>query len=86
MSIGIMDLFEIFSRRFDSLIVESGKTAESIARALSITPQSVSELRKGSTKPKLITAYKIADYFGISIDYLVGRTNEADRKGYVNDV
>ena len=48
-------------------------TQESLADRLNISPQSISKWENGGT-PDIDMIPLIADYFGVSIDYLFGNT------------
>lgn len=53
-------------------------TQKEIAAHLHITRTAYSYYESGFRKPTLETLQKVADYFQVSLDYLYGRTNEAD--------
>jgi repressor LexA len=59
--------FEIFSK----LCQDFGKSANAVAKELRIASGTVSEWKKGRV-PQNATLLKIADYFGVSVDYLLG--------------
>lgn len=62
--------FEIFGK----LCAEVGKSPNKIAKELSISSGAVSEWKKGRI-PQNATLLKLAQYFGVSVDYLLGKTN-----------
>ena len=41
---------------------------EDIAKKLQVTRQTISGIEKGKYNPSLVLAYKIANYFGVSIE------------------
>ncbi len=49
---------------------KKGVTQEQMATALNISPQAVSKWETGASQPDVQTLPLIADYFGVSIDYL----------------
>lgn len=51
-----------------------GSTQEELAKFLGVAPQTVYKYEKNINEPDLETTSKIADYFGISVDELLGRT------------
>lgn len=67
--------FSIFSRRLLSLILGSFKNLNVIAEEMGITRQSLAQYRDGNNIPDALTLAKIADYFDVSADYLLGRTD-----------
>lgn len=67
--------FSIFSQRLSSLIFSSYKNLNVIAEEMGITRQSLAQYRDGNNIPDALTLAKIADYFNVSADYLLGRTD-----------
>lgn len=60
----------ITERIFD-LLAKSGKTQTDIARLLNVRPTTVSEWRKGKYAPSVANCVALADFFGVSLDYLI---------------
>ena len=50
-----------------------------LARILGVDAARVSEWERGVYEPRLDVLYKLADIYGVSLDYLCGRTNTAKR-------
>ena len=69
---------ENFSERLKELRKFKEKTQREISISLGITERNYQSYEAGGHKPNLGTAIAIADLFGVSLDYLVGRSN--DRK------
>ena len=44
-----------------------------VAKVVGVTQQCISEWENGKTEPTLSYLWKIADYFDISVDELIGR-------------
>jgi len=65
----------VFSSQLQKLRKEQGVTQESLAVHLGVSPQAVSKWENGSY-PDGDLLPKIADFFGVSIDYLYGRAKE----------
>ena len=57
-------------RIFD-LLNKKGKTQTDIARLLNVRPTTVSEWKKGKYTPTVEHCVTLADYFGVSLDYLI---------------
>ncbi len=57
-------------RIFD-LLGKQGKTQTDIAKLLDVRPTTVSEWKKGKYTPTLAHCVTLADYFGVSLDYLI---------------
>lgn len=60
-------MYEIFTR----LLYERGVRAADVAKATGIPPSTFSDWKKGKSTPKQEKLQKIADYFGVSVDYLM---------------
>lgn len=63
----------LFSSRIKSLRLEKNLTQEKLAEVLQITQRKVSYWEIGKIEPSLADLWSISDYFGVSIDYLVGK-------------
>ena len=57
------------------LIESSGKSQKQIAADLQITQQRFNSYALGKRQPDIDLMIKIADYFNVTLDYLMGRTN-----------
>jgi len=57
---------------------QRGLTQEELAASLGISRASLSHYEKSRREPDAETLTKIADLFEVSIDYLVGRTSNAE--------
>ena len=68
----------ITSVRIKTLRVENNLTQKQLAEILSIQPNSVQRLEYGTARASLDTLTALADYFNVSIDYLVGRTDNPE--------
>jgi transcriptional regulator with XRE-family HTH domain len=70
----------MFLQRLDELIQERGITEHRLMRETGIAKSCVWNWRQGC-QPTIDKVAKIADYFQVSIDYLVGREND---RGIIN--
>ena len=61
-----------FPTRLRGLIEEKGVTQVALASLLGISRQSFSAYCDGSTQPNIENTIKMANYFGVSVDYLFG--------------
>lgn len=64
-----------FFERFSALCKEHKETPNSIAKIIGSSSGSVTAWKKG-TAPRNATLSKIADYFGVTTDYLLGKENK----------
>ena len=67
---------EKFTKKFEYLAEEVNKTVSKIATESNIHQPTLARNLSGQNKLSLETATILADYFGISIDYLIGREND----------
>lgn len=77
-------MYEIFAKLLD----ESGKKAIDVSRATSIPSSTFTDWKKGRSTPKQDKLQKIADYFGVSIEYLMTGeepTIDTSAQGYYID-
>lgn len=65
----------ILNQRLKSLRLENKVTQQSVADALGVTVGNVQKFEYGTARPKLENVIKLADFFNVSLDYLVGRTD-----------
>ena len=70
-----MDYRERFSKRLVQLREQKGITQQELADKLEITRQSLSLYEKAERTINIELLAKIADYFDVSADYLMGRTD-----------
>ena len=64
---------EYFSERLNELIFEQEESVLSLSKKLETGKSTLYNYLKGTTYPTLAIAVKIADFFDVSIDYLLGR-------------
>lgn len=62
-----------FAQRLRGLIDDKGISYRQIASEAGVEPSSICRLVNNLSEPKFITAIRLADYFGVSLDYLAGR-------------
>lgn len=63
-----------FGRVLKCLMRQTGTTQAELAEHIGVTRQSVSSYLTGKTSPSMQGMGDIADFFGVSVDYLLGRT------------
>ena len=62
----------MFWKNYYNLCLRKGISPNAAAKEMKISSGSVTEWKKGR-EPQMATIKKIADYFGVSIDYLLGK-------------
>lgn len=65
----------IFNDRLRILRTEKKMTQDAIARELEMPLRSYNRLERDGCKTHYDTLIKIADYYGVSLDWLTGRTD-----------
>lgn len=63
------------SNIFSKLVIEKGKTLKEISEETGIGYSTIGNYNQGSRIPKSENAYILADYFGVSVAYLLGLEN-----------
>ena len=64
-----------FFERYCILCKEQGSTPNGVAKKLGVASASVTQWKQGSV-PRVETLARIADYFGVTVDYLTGKSEE----------
>lgn len=74
-----MDNRNVFAQRLLELRRKNNLSLMSLGLHLGISNQAVSLLEKGKRSPSFEILIAIADYFNVSLDYLVGRSDDPTR-------
>ena len=53
---------------------------QTLADALGISQQAINRYENHKVEPDIETLIKIADYFNVSVDYLIGRENKSKKE------
>ncbi len=72
----------MIGKRLKELRDEKNLLQKDIAKYLNISTSAYGYYEQGKRNPDTETVKNLADFFGVSADYLLGRTN--NRKGYVD--
>ncbi len=67
-----------FSETLKDLREEQGITQTLLAAYCKVSTQCISSLEKGTRSPTGTTLLSLANYFNVSVDYLLGRTEDPD--------
>lgn len=67
----------MFYDNFLTLCTQRGVTPSAVMRAIGLNKSSATYWKKGSL-PSSDTLQKLAEYFGVSVDYLLGKANTVD--------
>lgn len=70
----------MFHERLRELRLSRGITAKSMAELLHMVYRNYQRYETGEVDPPLSKAVALADFFDVSLDYLVGRSDVAERR------
>ena len=71
---------EKFVERLNSLMKQNKLSKQALADAIGVSRAAASQFAHGANLPSIPTLVTIADYFNVSLDYLVGRSDEPERQ------
>ena len=67
-----------FSERVKELRKKNYLTQEALAKVLGVRQDAISSYERGKNYPEVRNLLILADYFGVSLDYLMGRTDDPE--------
>ena len=67
-----------FSERIKELRRKNGMTQEALGKIIEVGPDSIYVYEKGKAYPEVRNLMILADFFGVSTDYLLGRTDDPE--------
>lgn len=73
---GGQKMYEIF----EQLLQKYGVSAYKVSKATGVTQSTLSDWKRGRSTPKSENMKKMADYFGVSIDYLMTGKEESQKE------
>jgi transcriptional regulator with XRE-family HTH domain len=68
--------YAMFSKRLKELRNQKGIYQKELAEVLGVSRPTITQYEQGKRNPDTDMLNKIADYFEVSVDYLLGRTNK----------
>lgn len=77
--------FDWDQTRIDALIAATGMTVEDAAEACGISVASMMNYRRGTAKPSVENLIKMADFFAVPTDYLLGRCDAETAEAVLRD-
>lgn len=75
------ETIKVFTERLAELIERTKATNAEIERAMDISQPTFQNVLHGKTMPSVDFVVKMADFFGVSMDYLLGRCETEGRQG-----
>lgn len=67
-------VYEAISRNIRSLLDSKGMQGKELAAEIGVTPATISRYIQLKRVPELILVYRIAEYFGVTMDWLLGNS------------
>lgn len=74
-------MYEIYQKLLDM----NGVKSADVARATGISNMTFSDWKKGKSTPKMDKIEKIAKYFGVTTDYMMGKKSEVPSASMADD-
>ena len=74
-------MYEIYQKLLDM----NGVKSADVARATGISNMTFSDWKKGKSTPKMDKIEKIAKYFGVTTDYMIGKKSEIPSASMADD-
>ena len=68
----------IFNQRLRQLREQAGQTQEQVAKRIGFQGRSYQRLEADNSVPSYKALERLADYFNVSVDYLMGRTERRE--------
>ena len=65
-----------FCERLKELRKKAGESQPALAQAIGVSTAQIVRFEKDRQKPGFDNLWKLADHFGVTIDYLVGRSDK----------
>lgn len=69
----------VFSERLIRLRKEKGFSQASVAKEIGVSPRTYQDYEYGEREPQVAIFSRIADFYGVTLDYLAGRTDEPNQ-------
>lgn len=76
----------VFATRLRDLMEKNNTTQPQLAEAVGVSRQAVGQWQNGNTVPDILDFQKVADYYNVSADYLLGRSESRSNDKDLKDV
>ena len=76
---------KIFAERLRKLRKEKNMTMKELAKEIGTSDVSINNWENGINEPKITYLKRLASFFNISADYLIGLEDESGAKNYINN-
>lgn len=71
---------KVFVQRLNLLMSNNKVTKQALADGINVKRQAASQFANGNNLPSLPTLVAIAEYFNVSVDYLLGLSDKPERR------
>ena len=68
------------NQRIKELRISQSLTQKQLSQIIDVSEVSLQRFEYGSSRPSLDTLIALADFFNVSLDYLVGRSDVKERR------
>lgn len=69
----------VFSERLICLRKDKGFSQNALAKEIGVSPRTYQDYEYGAREPQVSIFSRIADFYGVTLDYLAGRTDEPNQ-------
>lgn len=69
----------VFSERLIHLRKNKGLSQNTLAKEIGVSPRTYQDYEYGAREPQVAIFSRIADFYGVTLDYLAGRTDEQNQ-------
>lgn len=66
----------VFSERLTNLRKSKGLSQNALAKEIGVSPRTYQDYEYGLREPQVAIFTRIAEFFGVSLDYLAGRVDD----------
>lgn len=73
----------MFAKRLKELRIDAGLKQSELAKKLDISPSTIGMYEQGRRSADQETLLKISDFFNVSTDYLLGKSNEREINEFI---
>ncbi|MBE7081241.1 MAG: helix-turn-helix transcriptional regulator [Clostridiales bacterium] len=65
----------LFKDRLKELRIENNVSQLELAKVVNMSKMAISHWENGHSEPSILQLIEIANFFNVSVDYLIGKTN-----------
>ncbi len=68
-------IMETFKERLKELRIENSVSQLELAKVVNMSKMAISHWENGHSEPSITQLKELSNFFGVSVDYLIGNTN-----------